>query len=331
MVCCDMILGVQLLKSLDQIIWDFNKLQMEFSINAKRCVLTSPKTSPLKLINNKQLSNSIQGGAEFCFLNLNEEVPSLAAPSCQLFSLEVGKPDMPIEFEALIDDYADAFKEPTKLPPSRPRFDHKIPLQEGLTPFNLQPYGYSIIQKKVVGKLVNEMLEHGIVRHNNSPFASPEVMVRKKDGSWRLCVDHRRLNQHTVKDRFPIPLIEDLMHELGTATLFSKLDLRVGFNKLRIEEGEEFTPAFKIHGGHFEYLVMPFGLTNAPASFQSFMNHIFQPYLRRFVIVFFDDILICSPNLEARVGHLTQVFNTVRAHNIFLKKEKCHFATTEVE
>lgn len=156
--------------------------------------------------------------------------------------------------QLLLSEFTDIFVEPTALPPKRPGFDHKIPIKEGIIPFNLRPYRHSIVQKDMVDNLVAEMLDQGIIRHSNSPYASPAVLVRKKDGSWRLCVDYRRLNQHTIKDRYPIPLIEDLMDELGTTTIFSKLDLRSGFNQLRIGEGDEFKTAFKTHGGHFENL-----------------------------------------------------------------------------
>lgn len=330
-VCCDLILGVQWLKSLGKIVWDFDQLQMEFYVQGRKCLLRSAKTPSNKLINSKKFTKSLNSEAEICFLYLDNETPTLSVPKLQLLSLEADSSELPLELQDLLVDFEDVFQEPTDLPPRRPGFDHKIPLKDDIIPFNLRPYRYSIVQKNVVDKLVTEMLDQGIIRHSNSPFASPAVLVRKKDGSWRLCVDYRRLNKHTVKDRYPIPLIEDLMDELGTATLFSKLDLRSGFNQLRIEEGDEFKTAFKTHGGHFEYLVMPFGLTNAPASFQALMNYVFTPFLRKFVIVFFDDILVYSPTIDAHVDHLRQVFETIRSHQLFLKKKKCHFATSRVE
>lgn len=213
----------------------------------------------------------------------------------------------------------------------RQGFDHTIPLKENVVPFTLRPYKYSVIQKDMVDKLVSELLDQGIIRHSNSPYASPTVLVRKKNGSWRLCVDYRRLNSNTVKDRFPIPLIEDLMDELGGSTIFSKLDLRSGYHQVRMAQGEEHKTAFKTHTGHFEYLVMPFGLTNAPATFQALMNHVFGSYLRKFIIVFFDDILTYSKNLEDHVFHLKLNFQTLRDNHLLLNKPKCYFATTKVE
>lgn len=156
-------------------------------------------------------------------------------------------------------------------------------------------------------------------------------MVRKKDGSWRLCVDYKRLNQQTVKDIFPTPLIEDLMDELSGSSIYSKLDLKSDYHQLRMDLGEEHKTAFETHAGNFEYLVMPFGLTNALASFQALMNHIFLPFLRRFVIIFFDDILIYSPTLEEHVTHLQTVFQTIKEQKLYLKKSKCCFATSKVK
>ncbi|MCI07690.1 hypothetical protein A2U01_0028759, partial [Trifolium medium] len=190
--------------------------------------------------------------------------------------------------------------EPTALPPPRHGFDHKIPLKEGVEPFNLHPYRFSLVQKDVIDKLVQDMLAQGIVQHSTSPFASPTILVRKKDGSWRLFI-------------------------------FSKLDMRSGYHQLRMAPGEEYKTAFKTHSGHFEYLVMPFGLTNAPASFQSLMNHVFQPFLRKFVIVFFDDLLVYSHSIQDHYIHLRLIFQAIRDNHLFLNQSKCHFALPKVE
>lgn len=331
LVLCDLILGIQWLRSLGPILWDFDKLQMEFSCKGKKFVLRGAKPSGVKLINNKTFSQAVQQGAQICFLYLNPPNYHFDMPTCQLLHSAAETPPILPAIEQLLSQYTDIFADPTELPPTRPGFDHKIPLKEGTNPFSIRPYRYSILQKDIIDKLVEDMLQQGLIQHNNSPFASPVVLIRKKNGTWRLCVDYRKLNQHTIKDKFPIPLIEDLLDELGGSIIFSKLDLTAGYHQLRMEKGEEHKTAFKTHAGHFEYLVMPFGLSNAPASFQALMHHIFHPYLRRFVIFFFDDILIYSPTLEDHVAHLKLVFQTIRANHLFLRKEKCSFATNKVE
>ncbi|MCH87769.1 putative retroelement pol polyprotein, partial [Trifolium medium] len=228
-------------------------------------------------------------GAELCFLAITNVDYPFMVPTCHVLQALDSPVALPTNFEQLLDQYADIFAEPTALPPSRPGFDHKIPLKDGVQPFNLRPYRFSLIQKDVIDKIVQDMLDQGIVQHSTSPFASPTILVRKKDGSWRLCVDFRRLNDLTIKDRFPIPLIEDLMDELHGSVIFSKLDLRSGYHQLRMAPGEAHKTAFKTHSGHFEYLVMPFGLTNAPTSFQALMNQQLRGFLglagyyRRFV------------------------------------------------
>ncbi|TYK16772.1 Transposon Ty3-G Gag-Pol polyprotein [Cucumis melo var. makuwa] len=155
----------------------------------------------------------------------------------------------------ILNQFSDVFEWPEKLPPRR-SIEHQIHLKEG------------------------------IIRPSASPYSSPVLLVKKKDGSWRFCVDYRALNNVTVPDKFPIPVVEELFDELGGASLFTKIDLKAGYHQIRMVDGDIEKTAFRTHEGHYEFLVMPFGLTNAPATFQSLMNSIFRPYLRKFVLLF---------------------------------------------
>ena len=235
------------------------------------------------------------------------------------------------KLQALLQPYHDIFVEPTSLPPSRGIFDHKIPLEQGTSPFCIRPYRYPLQQKDIIEELVQEMLEKGIIQYSASPFASLVVLVRKKDGTWRMCVDYRELNKHTVKDKFPIPMVEELLDELAGAMIFSKIDLRSGYHQIRMYESDVFKTAFKTHHGHFEFLVMPFGLSNAPATFQGLINYIFRHVLRSFVLVFFDDILVYSKTKTNHWHHLAAVLDILRAHQLFTKISKCAFAIPRVE
>jgi hypothetical protein len=232
--------------------------------------------------------------------------------------------------QQLLQQFTNIFQKPVGLPPHRD-CDHSIPTIPGANPPNLRPYRMSHSQNNSIETLIQEMLKNAKIQPSKSPFSSPVILVRKKDKSWRLCVDFRGLNEMTVKNKFPIPVIEDLLDELQGATIFSKFDLRSGYHQIRMNEADIHKTTFSTHLGHYEYLVMPFGLCNAPATFQNLMNNIFAPFLRKFVLVFFDDIILFSKSTSEHQDHLHRVLQVFREHNLKAKLSKCQFEQDKIE
>lgn len=177
----------------------------------------------------------------------------------------------------------------TKLPLSRDH-DHKIPLISGVKPPNIRPYHYGPLQKAEIEKVVQGLLTSGFIRLSHISFSFPVLLVKKKEGTWMLCMDYRELNAIIIKDKYHFPLIDDLLDELYGAKFFSKLDLWSCYHQILMHPKDVEKTTFHTHEGHYEFLVMPFGLTNASATFQNLMNDIFKPYLQKFILVFFDDI-----------------------------------------
>ncbi|KAJ1593500.1 hypothetical protein NDA15_003918 [Ustilago hordei] len=180
-------------------------------------------------------------------------------------------------------------------------------------------------------RYLDENLEKGFIRPSKSPARSPVLFVPKKDGGLRLCVDYRGLNEITVKNRAPLPLIEEQLFLLRKARIYTKLDLRAAYNLIRIAKGDEWKTAFGTQLGLYEYLVMPFGLANAPAHFQSFINDIFRDIIGVYVVVYLDDFLIFSDTEEVHVKHVTEVLTRLRSNRLFAKLSKCEFHTKTVE
>jgi hypothetical protein len=240
-------------------------------------------------------------------------------------------PPVPQDLQALLSRHQKVFSTPQGIPPSHGVHDHSIPLVPVILPSNIRPYHHPFAQKNEIEKMVQELLTAGVIHPSMSPYSSPVVMVLKKEGSWRMCPDFRALNKLTIKDKFPIPIIDDLLDELSGAQFFTKLDLCLGYHQICMKESNVPKISFHTHEGHYKFLVMPFGLCNAPSTFQSLMNHVFRPFLCHFVLVFFDDILIYSKTWTDHLTHVDQVLSLLAQHHLFLKQSKCSFGASEVE
>ena len=186
---------------------------------------------------------------------------------------------------------------------------------------NVKPYRYPYSQKNELEHQVAAMLDADMIRHNHS-FSSSVLLVKKKDNSWRCCVDYWDLNVVTIKDRFPKPTIDELLDEISNASWFSKLDLRQGFHQIRMHDEDIPKTAFHTHHGHYEFTIMPFCLSNALSTFQETMNDLLRPFLRKFMVVFFDDILIYNPSFLTHLEHLEAVFSTLLSGSFFLRRSK---------
>ena len=200
-----------------------------------------------------------------------------------------------------------------------------IDLVSRTTPISKAPYRMAPLELKELKTQLQEMLDRGFIRHSISPWGAPVVIVKKKDGTIRLCIDYRELNKVIVKNKYPLLRIDDLFDQLQEFCVFSKIDLRSEYYQLKVKDEDVLKIDFHIRYRHYEFLVMPFGLTNAPATFIDLMNRVFKPYLDQFVVVFIDDILLYSKNKAEHEKHLHVILQTLREHQLFAKLNKCEF------
>lgn len=196
---------------------------------------------------------------------------------------------------------------------------------------NLRPYHYPYYQKAELEKQVKEMMDLGIIMPSQSSYASPALLVGKKDGTLPMCIDCRWLNSMIVIDKFLIPIVDDLLNELNGATIFTKLDLRSDHHHIKMHEADFDKTTFRTHHRNYKFLVMTFGLTTAPVTFQSLMNTILADFLKRFVLVFFDNILIYNRTIEDHLQHMHSIFQRLRENNLLIKESKCSFGQKQVE
>jgi hypothetical protein len=263
----DAILGFNWLKTNSPMQCDWQAKTLQFQHGTKDVLLQGIQPQPMTIntISAKQIYKSSQGNDIWAFV-IVEPTHSVPTPD--------NKDDTTNEdIQLLLHQHADVFQQPSGLPPQR-TYDHAIPLFPDAVPINSKPYHYSPQHKTEIEKQVQQLLESGFITHSHSPFASPILLVKKKDGTWRFCVDYRKLNALTIKNRFPMPIVEEILDELAGSKYFTKLDMRSSYHQIRMLPADEYKTAFKTHQGHYQFKVMPFGLTNAPATFQCIMNQL---------------------------------------------------------
>src|SRR5258705_3074354 len=243
-------------------------------------------------------------------------------------STPVDLSSIPEAYHAFADRFDKAKAE--TLAPHRP-YDLKINLDENSTPPLVHMYSLSQTELVALREFIDEHLATGFIRPSRSPYGAPVLIAKKKDGGLRLCVDFRGLNKITKKDRYPLPLITDLLDSSGKARIYTKIDLQHAYHLVHIAEGDEWKTAFRTRYGSFEWQVMPFGLTNSPAAFQRFMNDIFADMLDVCVIVYLDDILIYSDNIEQHREHVREVLRRLCHNGLFAGINKCTFHADSVE
>jgi len=278
--------------------------------------LVFPEHEGLELISAQRAINEVEAGATCFMIVAHTEKKSVVEK---------------IGVIPVVEEYADVFPdEIPELPPSRD-VDFSIDLIPGAGLVSMAPYRMAPAELAELKKQIEDLLEKKFIRLSASPWGAPVLLVKKKDGSSRLCVDYRQLNKLTIKNKYPLPRIDDLLDQLRGAAVFSKIDLRSRYHQILVKPEDVQKTAFRSRYGHYEYVVMPFGVTNAPAIFMDYMNRIFRPYLNQFVVVFIDGILIYCESREVHADHLRVVLEILREHKLYGKLSKYEFWLDEVQ
>jgi hypothetical protein len=232
---------------------DFKELNMQFDEEGQQYKFQGITAGSPEIISSYHMENMLKKGH--------------SGVIAQLHAIQATKtPYVPQDIQSILSKHQVVFPTPHGIPPFCGVHDHSIPLVPGSLPPNIHPYRHPFSQKNEIEKMVQELLNTGVIHPSMSPYSSPVVMVMKKEGSWRMCLDFRTLTKLTIKDKFPIPVIDDLLDELSGAQFFTKLDLRSGYHQIHMKEADIPNTSFRTHEGHYEFLVMPFGLCNAPST-----------------------------------------------------------------
>jgi transposase InsO family protein len=324
----DMILGKPWLAYLNpQIDWVTHTIT--FAKKGITHVLKSPVEQESPVVNElsaMQLKKLIRKG-NMAYLAVISEVKEAEATATK----EETSDGWRKKIQGTLDKYKAIFEKlPNGLPPER-AVDHHIDLEPGAKPPFLPIYHMSPLELEELKRQLTELIEKGYIQPSKSPYGAPVLFVPKKNGKLRFCVDYRALNKITVKNRYPLPRIDELLDRLQGAQYFSKLDLQSGYHQIRIASEDVPKTAFRTRYGHYEWKVLPFGLTNAPATFQALMNDILRPYLDDFVVVYLDDICIYSKTPEEHLEHLEKVLAVLQEHKLYVGLDKCTFGVEEME
>ncbi len=274
------------------------------------------------------LESQLSSGDKLFLVNVN----AMTSEKPDVTQIGVANSSADAKLAEILKEYKDVFpvELPSELPPERTVF-HTIPLKEGAVPPPRKMYRLSGPEKREVERQVDALLEKGFIQPSCSPHGSPVIFVAKTDGTLRMCIEFRGLNSMTIKNRFPLPRIDDLFDQLQGAQLFSSMDLQSAYYQVRLKPEDVPKTAFTTPRGLYEYTVLCFGLTNAPSTFQAVMNDVLKEVSGKFVLVYLDDIVIYSKNAEEHVEHIRIVLEVLRKHKLYAKLPKCSFMQSELK
>ncbi|MCO5588021.1 hypothetical protein L7F22_041975 [Adiantum nelumboides] len=306
----------------------FPERKISFKFREKDMYINAQESgSSIPLVNDQAFDKSIKSSVSTYMIFVKDSLNGVDETQVNENGMQVD-----LELSNFLNQFQDVFIDdiPRELPPKRGDDDHMIELIPGSSPPNKPPYRVSQAQQEEIMRQVNELVEKGMVRPSSSPFCSPVLLVQKKDGTYRMCVNYRALNRITIKNRFPVPRVEDLFDKLQGSTYFSRIDLKSGYHQIRIVDEDIVKTAFCTMFGLYEYLVMPFGLTNAPATFNRMMERIFRPHCN-FTRVFFDNVIIYSKTIEEHKEHLKVIFQALRDNKLYVNQKKSEFFLQEIQ